>query len=55
MAPAGFEPAVPASEPPKTHGLDRAVTEIGFLVCYWVKVLVASGTVLPVFSQSLHL
>jgi len=26
----GFEPAVPASEKPKTHALDRAATGIGF-------------------------
>jgi hypothetical protein len=29
MPPAGFESAVPASEKPKTHALDRAVTGIG--------------------------
>ena len=29
LPPAGFEPAIPASEQPKTHGLDRATTRIG--------------------------
>jgi hypothetical protein len=29
MPPAGFEPAVTASERPYTHGLDRAAIEIG--------------------------
>jgi hypothetical protein len=29
MPPAGFEPAIPASERPQTHDLDRAATEIG--------------------------
>ena len=28
VAPAGFEPAIPASEQPQTHALDRAATEI---------------------------
>jgi hypothetical protein len=30
MPPAGFEPAIPASERPQTHALDRAATGIGF-------------------------
>ena len=29
MPPAGFEPAVPASEQPQTHALDGAATGIG--------------------------
>jgi hypothetical protein len=29
MARAGFEPAVPASESPKTHALDREATGTG--------------------------
>ena len=29
MAPAGFEPAVPASERPQTHALDPAATGVG--------------------------
>ena len=29
MLPAGFEPAIPVSERPQTHVLDRAATEIG--------------------------
>ena len=28
MLPAGFEPAIPASERPQTHALDRAVTHL---------------------------
>jgi len=55
MALVGFELAVPASEPPKTHGWDRAVTEIGLLVCYWVECSCSIRHDLPVFSQSLQL
>jgi hypothetical protein len=29
MPPAGFEPVIPASERPQTHGLYRAATGIG--------------------------
>jgi hypothetical protein len=29
MPPVGFEPAIPVSERPQTHALDRAVTAIG--------------------------
>ena len=29
MLPVGFEPTIPASEPPQTHALDRAATGIG--------------------------
>jgi hypothetical protein len=29
MPPVGFEPAIPASERPKTYALDRSVTGIG--------------------------
>ena len=29
MSPAGFEPAIPASERPQTHALDRAAIGIG--------------------------
>jgi hypothetical protein len=29
MTPAGFEPAIPASEQPKTHTLDRAARGVG--------------------------
>jgi hypothetical protein len=29
MPPTGFEPAIPASEQPQTHALDRAATAIG--------------------------
>ena len=29
MRPAGFEPAIPASEQPQIHALDHVATEIG--------------------------
>jgi hypothetical protein len=29
MPPAAFEPAIPASERPQTHALDRAATGVG--------------------------
>jgi len=29
MSPAGFEPAIPASERPESHALDRAATGVG--------------------------
>jgi len=32
MSPVGFEPAIPASERPQTHVLDRAATEIGYFL-----------------------
>ena len=32
MAPARFEPAIPASERPQTHALDRAATRGGLLI-----------------------
>jgi hypothetical protein len=32
MAPAGLEPAIPASERPQTHALDRAATGIGIII-----------------------
>jgi hypothetical protein len=37
MPPAGFEPAIPVSERPKTHALDRAATGIGgnILIIYY--------------------
>ena len=31
MPPAGFEPAIPASERPQTYALDRAATGVGKL------------------------
>ena len=34
MPPAGFEPAISASERPKTHALDRAAAGAGFLGKY---------------------
>jgi len=32
MPPAGFEPAVPASERPQTHAFDGAATGIGNII-----------------------
>jgi len=34
MSPAGFEPAIQASERKQTHALDRAATGIGILSSY---------------------
>jgi len=34
MPPAGFEPAIPASERPQTHVFDRAATGICSPICY---------------------
>jgi hypothetical protein len=34
MPPAGFELAIPASERPQTHALDRAATGIGIMIDY---------------------
>ena len=36
MLPAGFEPAIPASERPKTHALERAATGIGRMATLWL-------------------
>jgi hypothetical protein len=33
MSPAGFEPAIPGSEQPQTHALDRAATRIAQSNC----------------------
>jgi len=38
MLPAGFEPAVPASERPQTHALDRVVTWIGGCDISWYEI-----------------
>ena len=34
MSPAGFEPAIPASELPQAHALDRTTTETGVYIYY---------------------
>ena len=34
MPPAGFEPAIPASEQPQTYALDRAATGLGKLYTF---------------------
>ena len=36
MPPAGFEPAIPASERPQTYALDRAPTGIGHMKIYFL-------------------
>jgi hypothetical protein len=33
MPPAGFEPAIPASERPQSHALDRPTTGAGLIFC----------------------
>jgi hypothetical protein len=43
MPPAGFEPAIPASEWPQTHALDRAATGIADAL----KVIIATETLQP--------
>jgi hypothetical protein len=35
MTPVGFEPAIPVSERPQTHALDRAATAIGLTELYY--------------------
>jgi hypothetical protein len=40
MPTAGFEPTIPASEPPQTYALDRAATGIGFCVYPWFFVII---------------
>ena len=37
MPPVGFEPTIPASGRPQNYALDRAATETGHLLYYWVK------------------
>jgi hypothetical protein len=39
MPPVGFETAIPASERPQTHALDRAATGIGFFGGRYIRVL----------------
>jgi hypothetical protein len=40
MPPAGFETTIPASQRPKTHALDRAVTGIGVYLLAVLYVLI---------------
>jgi hypothetical protein len=44
-APAGFEPAIPASEEPQTQALDRAATGIGLCLDYRHIILQSQATV----------
>jgi hypothetical protein len=39
MFPAGFGPAIPASERPQTHALDRAATGIGDIIYTYIILL----------------
>jgi hypothetical protein len=39
MPPGGFEPTIPAIEPPQTYTLDHTAIEIGYDSCYQGKVL----------------
>ena len=43
MPPAGFEPAIPASEWPQTHALDRTTTGIGIVCLYSAKLKPPAG------------
>jgi hypothetical protein len=57
MPPAGFEPAIPASERPQTHALDSAATGIGLLELKpykFVDVLQVMFTHCPIFSKHDH-
>jgi hypothetical protein len=44
MPAAGFDPAIPASERPQTHSLDRAATGIGFVKLVLFENPVTRGT-----------
>ena len=37
MAPAGFEPAIPAGDRPYTRALDRSATGTGSFIYYFMK------------------
>jgi hypothetical protein len=43
MPSAGFEPAIPASERPQTHALDRGATGIGWYTLYSRNIIVKLG------------
>jgi hypothetical protein len=43
MSPAGFEPAIPASERPQIHAWDRAASGIGEYSNYYTKNIVVAG------------
>jgi len=59
----GFEPAIPTSERPQTHELDRAVTDIGFLFhtimtisnIFWNIFIQHPDIILLFLQESLHL
>jgi len=46
MPPAGFELAIPASQLPQTHALDRAAISIGAKICISVKNLICGNFLL---------
>jgi len=59
MSPAGFEPAIPTSERPQTHALDRAATEIKGISVRWVEQLSDWGnelvcSPLPTVNPHIH-
>jgi hypothetical protein len=54
MRSVGFEPAIPASEPPQTHALDRADTGMGYcpiVLLHRINFLVFFVDHLPVFYE----
>ena len=44
MLPAGFEPAIQASERPQSHALDRAATGIGLQILSAISITVTTIT-----------
>jgi len=57
MCPKGFEPAIPESERPQTHAVDRAVTGISAEKCTAYKLVVSMkrGTLTGEVPGVLHL
>ena len=47
MPPTEFEPAIPASERPQTHALDRAATGTGIIII--IIIVVLNCTVIPAY------
>jgi hypothetical protein len=59
MHPAEFEPAIPASERPQAHALDRAATEIGQIFTTpnikYTSISVPLTVTVPIFNGDLVL
>ena len=55
MSPAGFEPAIPASEKPETYALDRVATGIGLCLSDPNNFLVTARLVISVVDLCLNL